>query len=155
MAPPAGSDSGLRPPQGQSRRRKPIWLSSYITYSKGAKSLAPFEYNMERTECVPKGDFGFLKFGCLQLKVRDEKNLPVLKTTSGSTKILVHLKTNVYRKNRMRSQRRLWPCVGRRPESDPAGGVFGNAFGSLTYSVFKYKHQNFYLVQTSSSEFVQ
>ena len=84
MAPPAGSDSGLRPPQGQSRRRKPIWLSSYITYSKGAKTLAPFEYNMERTECVPKGDFGFLKFGCLQLKVRDEKNLPVLKTTSGS-----------------------------------------------------------------------
>lgn len=42
-----------------------------------------------------------------------------------------------------------------RPESDPAGGVFGNTFGSLTYSVFKYKHQNFYLVQTSFSEFVQ
>ena len=61
-------------------------------YSKGAKTLAPFEYNMERTEYVPKGDFGFLKFGCLQLKVRDEKNLPVLKTTSGSTKILVYLK---------------------------------------------------------------
>ena len=102
-----------------------------------------------------KGDFGFPKFGCLQLKVRDEKNLPVLKTTSGSTKILAYLKTNGYGKNRMRSQRRLWPCVGRRPESDPAGGVFGNAFGSLTYSVFKYKHQNFYLVQTSFSEFVQ
>ena len=47
---------------------------------------------MERTECVPKGDFGFPKFGCLQLKVRDEKNLPVLKTTSGSTKILAYLK---------------------------------------------------------------
>ena len=147
-----------------------------------AKILAPFEYNidiknlwdikttsgstkiwvhlkiiadMERTECVPKDDFGFPKFGCLQLKVRDEKNLPVLKTTSGSTKILVYLKTNGYGKNRMRSQRRLWPCVGRRPESDPAGGVFGNTFGSLTYSVFKYKHQNFYLVQTSFSEFVQ
>ena len=70
-------------------------------------------------------------------------------------KILAYLKTNVYRKNRMRSQRRLWPCVGRRPESDPAGGVFGNTFGSLTYSIFKYKHQNFYLVQTSFSEFVQ
>lgn len=95
------------------------------------------------------------KFGCLQLKVRDEKNLPVLKTTSGSTKILAYLKTNGYGKNRMRSQRRLWPCVGRRPEPDPAGGVFGNTFGSLTYSVFKYKHQNFYLVQTSFSEFVQ
>ena len=106
---------------------------------------------IERTECVPKGDFGFPKFGCLQLKVRDEKNLPVLKTTSGSTKILAYLKTNGYGKNRMRSQRRLWPCVGRRPESDPAGGVFGNTFGSLTYSVFKYRHQNFYLVQTSFS----
>ena len=106
MAPPARSDSGLRPPQGQSRHWKPIWFSSYITYSKGAK-------------------------------------------------ILAYLKTNGYRKNRMRSQRRLWPCVGRRPESDPAGGVFGNTFGSLTYSVFKYKHQNFYLVQTSFSEFVQ
>lgn len=111
--------------------------------------------DMERIECVPKGDFGFLKFGCLQLKVRDEKNLPVLKTTSGSTKILAYLKTNGYRKNRMSSQRRLWPCGGRRPESDPAGGAVGNSFGSLTYSVFKYKHQNFYLVQTSSSEFVQ
>ena len=70
-------------------------------------------------------------------------------------KILAYLKTNGYGKNRMRSQRRLWPCVGRRPESDPAGGVFGNTFGSLTYSAFKYKHQNFYLVQTSFSEFVQ
>ena len=110
---------------------------------------------IERTECVPKDDFGFPKFWYLQLKVRDEKNLPVLKTTSGSTKILAYLKTNGYGKNRMRSQRRLWPCVGRRPESDPAGGVFGNTFGSLTYSVFKYRHQNFYLVQTSSSEFVQ
>ena len=30
-------------------------------------------------------DFGLPKFGCLQLKVRDEKNLPVLKMTSGST----------------------------------------------------------------------
>ena len=44
------------------------------------------------TKSIPKGDFGFPKFGCLQLKVRDEKNLPVLKTTSGSTKIWVHLK---------------------------------------------------------------
>ena len=70
-------------------------------------------------------------------------------------KILAYLKTNVYRKNRMSSQRRLWPCGGRRPESDPAGGVFGNSFGSHMYSVFKYKHQNFYLVQTSSFEFVQ
>ena len=70
---------------------------------------------------------------------------------NGSTKILAYLKTNGYGKNRMRSQRRLWPCVGRRPESDPAGGVFGNTFGSLTYSAFKYKHQNFYLVQTSFS----
>ena len=96
-----------------------------------AKILAPFEYNI------------------------DIKNLWDIKTTSGSTKILAYLKTNGYRKNRMRSQRRLWPCVGRRPESDPAGGVFGNTFGSLTYSVFKYKHQNFYLVQTSFSEFVQ
>ena len=33
----------------------------------------------------------------------------------------------------MRSQRRLWPCVGRRPELDPAGGVFGSAFGSPLY----------------------
>ena len=39
---------------------------------------------IERTECVPKDDFGFPKFWYLQLKVRDEKNLPVLKTTSGS-----------------------------------------------------------------------
>ena len=44
--PPAGSDSGLRPSQGQSRHWKPIWFSSYITYSKGAKILAPFEYNL-------------------------------------------------------------------------------------------------------------
>ena len=129
-------------------------------FSKRLRALPKFwrtlkQMDMERTECVSKGDFGFPKFGCLQLKVRDEKNLPVLKTTSGSTKILAYLKTNGYGKNRMRSQRRLWPCVGRRPESDPAGGVFGNTFGSLTYSVFKYKHQNFYLVQTSFSEFVQ
>ena len=92
MAPPAGSDSGLRPPQGQSHHRKPIWLSSYITYSKGAKTLAPIEYNMERTECVPKDDFDCLKFGCLQLKVRDEKNLPVLKTTSALLKFWCILK---------------------------------------------------------------
>ena len=131
MAPPARSDSGLRPSQGQSRPWKPIWLSSHITYSKGAKILAPFEYNI------------------------DIKNRWDIKTTSGSTKILAYLKTNGYGKNRMRSQRRLWPCVGRRPESDPTGGVFGNTFGSLTYSAFKYKHQNFYLVQTSFSEFVQ
>ena len=44
MAPPAGSDSGLRPSQGQSRHWKPIWFSSYITYLKGAKILAPFKY---------------------------------------------------------------------------------------------------------------
>ena len=25
-------------------------------------------------------------------------------------------------------QKRLWPCGGRRPESDPAGGVFGSLF---------------------------
>ena len=68
MAPPAGSDSGLRPPQGQSHHWKPIWFSSYITYSKGAKILAPFEYNI------------------------DIKNLWDIKTTSGSTKIWVHLK---------------------------------------------------------------
>ncbi len=127
MVPPARSDSGLRPSQGQSHPWKPIWLSSHITYSKGAKILAPFEYNI------------------------DIKNRWDIKTTSGSTKILAYLKTNGYGKNRMRSQRRLWPCVGRRPESDPAGGVFGNTFGSLTYSVFKYKRQNFYLVQTSFS----
>ena len=49
-----------------------------------AKILAPFEYNI------------------------DIKNLWDIKTTSGSTKILVYLKTNGYGKNRMRSQRRLW-----------------------------------------------
>ena len=58
-----------------------------ITISYGKNFGAP-----SITECVPKDDFGFLKFGCLQLKVRDEKNLPVLKTTSGSTKILAYLK---------------------------------------------------------------
>ena len=68
MAPPARSDSALRAPQGQSRHWKPIWFSSYITYSKGAKILAPFEYNI------------------------DIKNLWDIKTTSGSTKIWVHLK---------------------------------------------------------------
>ena len=61
MAPPAGSDSGLRPPQGQSRHRKPIWFSSHITYSKDAKILASFEYNI------------------------DIKNLWDIKTTSDST----------------------------------------------------------------------
>ena len=96
-----------------------------------AKILAPFKYNI------------------------DIKNLWDIKTTSGSTKILAYLKTNGYRKNRMSFQRRLWPCGGRRLESDPAGGAVGNSFGSLIYSVFKYKHQNFYLVQTSFSEFVQ
>ena len=25
-------------------------------------------------------------------------------------------------------QKRLWPCGGRRPKSDPAGGVFGSLF---------------------------
>ena len=74
-------------------------------FSKRLRALPKFwrtlkQMDMERTECVPKDDFG--------------------------------------------------PA-----ESDPAGGVFGNTFGSLTYSVFKYKHQNFYLVQTSFSEFVQ
>ena len=60
MAPPAGSDSGLRPPQGQSRPWKPIWFSSYITYSKGAKIWVHLKIiaDMERTECVPKDDFG-------------------------------------------------------------------------------------------------
>ena len=137
-----------------------VQLSATKSIPKGDFGLPKFwrilkHMYIERTECVPKDDFGFPKFWYLQLKVRDEKNLPVLKTTSGSTKILAYLKTNGYGKNRMRSQRRLWPCVGRRPESDPAGGVFGNTFGSLTYSVFKYRHQNFYLVQTSFSEFVQ
>ena len=114
MAPPARSDSGLRPSQGQSRPWKPIWLSSHITYSKAtlaSQNLGAFnlkfemrrtyqfskrlralpkfwrtlkQMDMESTECVPKDDFGFPKFGCLQLKVRNEKNLPVLKTTSGS-----------------------------------------------------------------------
>ena len=58
-------------------------------FSKRLRALPKFwrtlkQMDMERTECVPKDDFGFPKFGCLQLKVRDEKNLPVLKTTSGS-----------------------------------------------------------------------
>ena len=56
-------------------------------------------------------------FGSLEYNI-DIKNLWDIKTTSGSTKILAYLKTNGYGKNRMRSQRRLWPCVGRRPESD-------------------------------------
>ena len=88
MAPPAGSDSGLWPPQGQSRPWKPIWLSSHITYSKAtlaSQNLGAFnlkfemrrtyqfskrlralpkfwrtlkQMDMERTECVPKDDFG-------------------------------------------------------------------------------------------------
>ena len=88
MAPPAGSDSGLRPLQGQSRHWKPIWFSSYITYSKAtlaSQNLGAFnlkfemrrtyqfskrlralpkfwrtlkQMDMERTECVPKDDFG-------------------------------------------------------------------------------------------------
>ena len=58
-------------------------------FSKRLRALPKFwrtlkQMDMERTECVPKDDFGFPKFGCLQLKVRNEKNLPVLKTTSGS-----------------------------------------------------------------------
>ena len=88
MAPPARSDSGLRPSQGQSRPWKPIWLSSHITYSKAtlaSQNLGAFnlkfemrrtyqfskrlralpkfwrtlkQMDMERTECVPKDDFG-------------------------------------------------------------------------------------------------
>ena len=99
MAPPAGSDSGLRPPQGQSRHWKSIWFSSYITYSKGAKILAPFEYNI------------------------DIKNRWDIKTTSGSALAQWRVGFDV-------------PPVR-----------------ILMY--FKYKHQNFYLVQTSFSEFVQ
>ena len=66
-------------------------------FSKRLRALPKFwrtlkQMDMERTECVPKDDFGLPKFWCLQLKVRDEKNLPVLKTTSGPTKILAYLK---------------------------------------------------------------
>lgn len=50
-----------------------------------AKILAHLKTNGYRKNRMRfQDDFGLPKFGCLQLKVRDEKNLPVLKTTSGS-----------------------------------------------------------------------
>ena len=66
-----------------------VQLSATKSIPKGDFGLPKFwrilkHMYIERTECVPKDDFGFPKFGCLQLKVRNEKNLPVLKTTSGS-----------------------------------------------------------------------
>lgn len=37
---------------------------------------------------------------------------------------LHHLHTNVHRESPHLFQNRLWPCGGRRPESDPASGGF-------------------------------
>ena len=56
---------------------------------------------------------------------------------SKGAKVLAPFEYVIYEDNQIGFRWWLWPCGGRRPESDPAGGAIGNWFG------YRKGHQNF------------